>query len=291
MKSIHCMGHCLKGTSLIAYSAIKPEFLFSSQEWPGFQYWISWCTKALDFTIAPVQLKVDWIFTRRKSFVSFNLNQRTYQAHKTSLSRPNSDLLVGSSSAMQFRITVLFEKSQQQKQTPSSWGESGTGKELIANTLAWFLSQRAGSPFHRNNCGSLSPELIDSELFGHVKKALSLGAHKDHKAFSSKQNGGTLILRWSHRNALTEQQVPKLLRVLESGELQNRSVAQQVKIARNATNSLPQPNRVLGGTAIRDEVFREASVFSFSSIPYLMAAQTNKDREGDALRPLLQQFL
>ena len=71
-------------------------------------------------------------------------------------------------------------------------GESGAGKELVANTIH-LASHRVDEPFIAINCGALSPELVDSELFGHVKGAFT-GAHRDHRGVFEQAEGGTLFL-------------------------------------------------------------------------------------------------
>jgi DNA-binding NtrC family response regulator len=188
-------------------------------------------------------------------------------------------LLVGSSSAMHSLYRTI-RKVAVTKANAFIMGESGTGKELIANTLHVF-SQRAEGPFVAINCGALSPELIDSELFGHVKGAFT-GAHKDHQGVFEQAEGGTLFL--DEVTEMPYEQQVKLLRVLESGEYKPVG-AQQVKIAN--VRIIAATNRVLGD-AIRDEVFREDLYFRLAQFPIM--APKLKDREGDACG-LAQHFL
>lgn len=92
-------------------------------------------------------------------------------------------------------------------------GESGTGKELVAQTVH-DLSRRRKKPFLAVNCGAISPNLIESEIFGHEKGAFT-GADKQHEGFFERASGGTLFL-----DELTEMPLElqvKLLRVLETG--------------------------------------------------------------------------
>ena len=188
-------------------------------------------------------------------------------------------LLVGSSTAMHFLYRTI-RKVAVTKANVFIIGESGTGKELVANTLHVF-SPRAEAPFVAINCGALSPELIDSELFGHVKGAFT-GAHKDHKGVFEQAEGGTLFL--DEVTEMPYEYQVKLLRVLESGEYKPVG-AQQVKMANvrivAATNRIPSE-------AIRHEIFREDLYFRLAQFPIFVPKL--RDREGDACG-LAQHFL
>lgn len=93
-------------------------------------------------------------------------------------------------------------------------GESGTGKELVANAMH-RRSQRQG-PFVPINCGAIAPELIESELFGHVKGAFT-GAQQARDGLFCYADGGTLFLDEIGEMPLLMQS--KLLRVLEEGRI------------------------------------------------------------------------
>jgi len=90
-------------------------------------------------------------------------------------------------------------------------GESGTGKEVIGNAIH-HRSSRASKPFVKVNCSALPKELIESQLFGHVKGSFT-GANTDKTGFLSQAHGGSLLL-----DEIAEMPVdlqPKLLRVLQ----------------------------------------------------------------------------
>src|SRR5438046_3477304 len=94
-------------------------------------------------------------------------------------------------------------------------GETGTGKELVARTL-YQQSKRAEMPFVPINCGALSQNLVESELFGHRKGAFT-SADRDHKGLFEVANGGTVFL--DELGELDRNIQVKLLRFLESGEI------------------------------------------------------------------------
>jgi DNA-binding NtrC family response regulator len=94
-------------------------------------------------------------------------------------------------------------------------GESGTGKELVASTIHQ-LSRRRKHAFVAVNCGAISPQLIESELFGHERGGFT-GADRSHKGYFERAHGGTLFLDEIAEMPL-ELQV-RLLRVLETGKV------------------------------------------------------------------------
>ena len=95
-------------------------------------------------------------------------------------------------------------------------GESGTGKSVLARLIhSW--SHRATRPFGVVSCPSLSPELLESELFGHVRGAFT-GAHRDYSGRIAAHDGGTLFL--DEIGDLPAKVQPKLLRFLQDREFE-----------------------------------------------------------------------
>jgi Nif-specific regulatory protein len=105
-------------------------------------------------------------------------------------------------------------------------GESGTGKELIANALH-FNSARAGRPFIKVNCGALPENLIESELFGHVKGAFT-GAHRDRKGRFELADEGTIFL--DEVAELSPSMQVKLLRVLQEHTFERVGGADTIEV-------------------------------------------------------------
>ncbi len=90
-------------------------------------------------------------------------------------------------------------------------GESGTGKEVIANAIH-YKSIRANKPFVKVNCSALPKDLIESQLFGHIKGSFT-GANADKVGFIGQAHGGSLLL--DEIGEMPADLQPKLLRVLQ----------------------------------------------------------------------------
>jgi transcriptional regulator with PAS, ATPase and Fis domain len=106
----------------------------------------------------------------------------------------------------------IAEKSAQSEVTILLRGETGSGKELFARAIH-ALSPRARGPFHAINCAALSPALLESELFGHVRGSFT-GAVRDAPGHFRLASGGTLFL--DEIAEMPADLQPKLLRVLET---------------------------------------------------------------------------
>ncbi len=105
-------------------------------------------------------------------------------------------------------------------------GETGTGKELVARSVHHH-SQRSAQAFVAVNCGALPENLIESELFGHLKGSFT-GADSDRLGLFEVAHGGTLFL--DEIGELPKSMQAKLLRVLESGEIRRVGDAESRKV-------------------------------------------------------------
>ena len=166
--------------------------------------------------------------------------------------------LVGSSPAIQ-AVQTLIEQVSTTDSTVLVTGESGTGKELVARAIH-YASLRSDGPLVRVNSGALTPSLLESELFGHVKGSFS-GAIEDRQGLFALSDGGTLFLDEVGELA-TETQV-KLLRVLENGEYLPVG-GREVKTCN--VRVVAATNRDLG-LMVQAGTFREDLYFRLAVIP------------------------
>ncbi|HMC65541.1 MAG TPA: sigma-54 dependent transcriptional regulator [Gemmataceae bacterium] len=150
-------------------------------------------------------------------------------------------------------------------------GETGTGKELAARTL-WQQSKRADMPFVPVNCGALSENLVESELFGHRKGAFT-GADRDHKGLFEVANGGTLFL--DEVGELNKNIQVKLLRFLESGEIRRVGETEPFK---TDVRILCATNRDLR-ELIKNDAFREDLYFRINTFEIRLPAL--RERRSD----------
>jgi transcriptional regulator with GAF, ATPase, and Fis domain len=127
---------------------------------------------------------------------------------------PSFGALVGTSLPMR-RMFGLLDKIAQSDINVLIEGESGTGKELVATEIMQ-RSARADKPFVVVDCGAISPSLVESELFGHIRGAFT-GADRDRMGAFEAADGGTVFL--DEIGELPLELQPKLLRALEAKEI------------------------------------------------------------------------
>ncbi|NUN48261.1 MAG: sigma 54-interacting transcriptional regulator [Candidatus Brocadiae bacterium] len=137
-------------------------------------------------------------------------------------------------------------------------GETGTGKELVARALHLYGAQGKGS-IEVENCAAISSELMESELFGHVKGAFT-GATSDHEGLFRRADGGTVFL-----DEIGELSLPlqaKLLRVIEDGVVRpvgsDKSQKVRVRVVAATNRDLEALSRT--GAFRQDLYFRLASL-------------------------------
>jgi DNA-binding NtrC family response regulator len=134
-------------------------------------------------------------------------------------------VIIGSSEEM-VRVFKMVEKVADSEATIMIQGESGTGKELIARQIH-YSSRRAAGPFISINCGAIPRDLLESNLFGHVKGSFT-GAVKDSAGLLQVAEGGTFFLDEVGETPLATQ--VKLLRALQEREIIPVGGTQSIKI-------------------------------------------------------------
>jgi len=159
-------------------------------------------------------------------------------------------------------------------------GETGSGKEVVAQAIhAW--SPRVDGPFVKLNCSAIPENLVESELFGHVKGAFS-GADRARSGRFLTANGGTLLLDEIGDMPLSAQS--KLLRVLQEGTFEPVGADHTVKV----------DVRVIAAThvdleqAVRERRFREDLYYRLAVIP--LELPSLRDRSEDIV-PIARDFL
>jgi two-component system response regulator AtoC len=159
-------------------------------------------------------------------------------------------------------------------------GESGTGKELAAQTIH-ELSLRHKQAFLPVNCAAISPQLVESEIFGHEKGSFT-GAEKQHRGYFERANGGTLFL-----DEITEMPIElqvKLLRVLETGCFMRIGSTQELESdVRIIAASNRCPEEAIADGKLRLDLYHRLNVFPLRIAPL-------REREGD-IELLAEHFL
>ncbi len=171
--------------------------------------------------------------------------QLSYWAETNDIVTRNKDMLEKIQLARQIApsdLSVLIE------------GESGTGKELFAE-LIYQSSDRVNKPFVKINCAALPENLLESELFGHVKGAFT-GAIKDRKGRFELADGGTVFL--DEIGSLSPSLQAKLLRVLQQKEFERlgESVTRKVDVRIIAATNTDLEQAMEEGTFRRDLFYR-----------------------------------
>ena len=215
---------------------------------------------AYDFVTKPVNI------ARLEMLVRRALKEREVQAENAELRMEvgktrSPDRMIGRSPAME-RVFELIRQVAPSKATVLIQGESGTGKEVAAKAIH-ALSPRAEKPFIAVHCAALSPQLLESELFGHEKGAFT-GAGERRIGRFEQAAGGTLFLDEIGEIDPTVQ--VKILRVLGERTFErvggNQTLSADVRL-------LAATNRDLSAM-VGEGKFREDLFFRLNVVPLVM---------------------
>ncbi len=216
------------------------------------------------FTPAQINLAVQKVFEVRSL-------ERKVAALQEDLGRQHPEVDFSSTSPEMQRAITLARQAAASEATILLRGESGTGKTALARAIhSW--SGRASKPFGIVSCPSLSADLLESELFGHVKGAFT-GAVRDNPGRIAASDGGTLLLDEISDLPLPLQ--PKLLRFIQDREYER--VGDMV--TRKADVRLVAATNARLEDAVRDGRFREDLYYRISVIP--IEIPPLRERTGD----------
>jgi len=209
---------------------------------------------------------------KRLSQMSLDIARLEEEVKETKSQNPEL-LLDFTTPLMREVMDVLFRAAK----TPASiliMGESGTGKSVVARAIH-KQSHLAEKPFITVSCPSLSKELLESELFGHVKGAFT-GAVKDHWGKVRAASGGTLFL--DEIGDLPMEIQPKLLRLLQEREYERlgENVTRQADLRIIAATNRDLKKRSLEGT-FREDLYFRLNVISVEMPPL-------RTQDGDLMR-------
>lgn len=216
--------------------------------------------------------------TVAKAFEYKNLQQENRQLKDVLSGQLDRNQIIGESKKME-QLLQRVEKVASSQAFALISGESGTGKEVIAKALH-RASDRAQEPFIAVNCAAIPKDLIESELFGHLKGSFT-GATKDRKGKFALADGGTLFLDEIGELPLDLQ--PKLLRALQEQQIEPvGGETEQVDVRVIAATNRNLEEAMQAGS------FREDLYYRLAVVP--LEIPPLRERKGD-IPLLLEHFL
>lgn len=232
---------------------------------------------AVDFVVKPTS-RERLQATVKNAVETFKL-KKTVETYETQINRKGFCDFIGRSLVMQ-GVYKTIEAAAPSKASVFVTGETGTGKELAARAVHQ-LSPRKDRQFVPINCGAIPKELIESEIFGHVKGAFT-GATADRIGAAELADGGTLFL--DELGEMPIELQPKLLRFIQTGEYS--------RVGETATRKADI--RLVAATnrdalqAVRDGRLREDLYYRLHVVP--VALPPLRERGSDILL-LAEEFL
>jgi len=186
------------------------------------------------------------------------LEEENLSLRRALLERHRFDRIIGKSKPMQ-EIYRLVEQVAPSRTTVLIQGESGTGKELIAQAMH-HMSGRSDQPFITVNSGSMPPDLLESNLFGHVRGAFT-GAVQDKKGLFEVAENGSIF--FDEISTLNPEVQAKLLRVIQEKEFIPVGAVASVKVETRiiAATNIDLMELVQRGT-FREDLYYRLNVIS-----------------------------
>ena len=208
---------------------------------------------AFQFLEKPLTLEAVLVTVR--SALELNRTRAENRALHAELARRGT--LIGSGAAMQ-QVRALISRVAPTEARVLITGESGTGKELVAAAIH-EESQRKGRPFVTVNCAAIPRDLVESEMFGHERGSFT-GATERRIGRFELAHGGTLFL--DEVGDLSQEAQAKLLRTLETGELQRIGAETVTHIdARVVAATNRRLDDAVSNGGFREDLFFRLNVF------------------------------
>jgi DNA-binding NtrC family response regulator len=219
---------------------------------------------AYDFLLKPLDLN-RILITTKNALESKNLKQETKQLRKKVAAK--GPQMIGESAAIT-RVREIINKVAPTEARVLITGPNGTGKEVVAH-LIHENSARANGPMVEVNCAAIPSELIESELFGHMKGSFT-GAVKDRAGKFEQADGGTLFLDEIGDMSLAAQ--TKVLRALQESEITRVGSDKAIKVN---VRVLAATNKDLQ-KEIKEGNFREDLFHRLNVIPIVVPALNDR---------------
>ena len=211
---------------------------------------------AVDFVPKPFDIDAIEILVRQALEDARHRTESRYLREHAG-SSPGPGGIIGQSPAMQY-VFQLVRKVAPTRSAVLITGETGTGKELVARAIH-AQSARRDELFVPLNCSAIPADLLESELFGHVKGAFS-GAHQDRVGRFKAADGGTLFLDEIGDMDLRLQ--AKLLRVLQDGVVEPVGSSRGIKVDVRIVSSTNRPlEAAIEQSGFRSDLFYRLNVF------------------------------
>lgn len=212
---------------------------------------------AYDYITKPVNMDELRLIVRR-GLEHLDLQEEVRNLRANLNAKYGFENILGQSKGL-LSVLDMASRAAQATSTVLIHGETGTGKELLAKAIH-FNSRRKGRPFVTINCGAIPKDLLESELFGHVKGSFT-GAFANKRGKVELADGGTLFL--DEIGELPVELQVKLLRLIQQGEIEKLGVAGTEKVD---VRIIAATHRNLQAM-VEDGTFREDLYYRLAVIP------------------------